>query len=232
MSEPLPPIAANLAAVEARIADACARAGRDPAGVTLVAVTKYAEPDWVRELFRLGRLDVGENTPQQLGERAETIEPEGAPARWHMIGSLQRNKVRKLLPYVDLIHSVDSTKLAAAIDRIAGELGLATRVLLQVNVSGEESKSGLTPDALRASFAEIASLPRLRVEGLTTIAPATDDPETVRPVFAALRALRDELAAATGRDRPHLSMGMSGDYEVAVEEGATLVRVGGALYKN
>ncbi|MEM7813180.1 MAG: YggS family pyridoxal phosphate-dependent enzyme [Planctomycetota bacterium] len=234
MSDALPPIARNLAEVRGRIADAAAAARRPADAVTLVAVTKYAEPAWVEELLRLGVRDLGENYPQQLCERADAITaPDPPPVRWHMIGTLQRNKARKLLPHAALVHSVDSVKLATTLDRIAGELGFRdpAPVLLQVNVSGEESKSGFDADSVTATAEGLAALGHIDIRGLTTIAPATDDPATTRPVFAALRDLRDALAARTGLALSHLSMGMSGDYEIAVQEGATLVRVGGALYR-
>lgn len=224
-------IEGNRAAVRRRMSEACARAGRDPHDVTLVAVTKYAEIDWVRALVRQGETELGENRPQQLVSRAAEI---SEPVRWHLIGPLQRNKVRLVLPQTALIHSVDSLKLLEAIDRIAGELHLSARVLLEVNLSGEEAKHGFAREELLAQWERLQLLAQVRIEGLMTMAAFTDNPETARPVFAALRELRDELLARghSPAGLPHLSMGMSGDFEVAIEEGATLVRIGSALWEH
>ncbi|QDT15261.1 YggS family pyridoxal phosphate-dependent enzyme [Alienimonas californiensis] len=224
-------LAANLAAVRERIAAAATAAGRAPDAVTLIAVTKYARDEWVRGLLDLGVRDLGENRPQQLTERAETFTAQ-PPVRWHQIGQLQRNKVQKLLPAAFLTHSVDSETLLARIERVAAEEGLVPAVLLQANVSGEDSKSGFTPDALRALWdAGLDRFPHVRVRGLMTMAPAAapDAVEAVaRPVFAGLRTLRDELGGAEAL--PMLSMGMSGDFEPAIAEGATHVRLGSVLY--
>ncbi|NNJ26670.1 YggS family pyridoxal phosphate-dependent enzyme [Alienimonas chondri] len=227
----MPLLEDNLSAARRRIAAAATAAGRDPGDVTLVAVTKYARDEWVRGLLDLGVRDLGENRPQQLTERADLL-PADPPVRWHQIGQVQRNKVRKLLPAAFLTHSVDSEKLLAAIDRIAGEEGLTPQVLLQANVSGEDSKSGFTPNELRALFAAgFDRFPHVRVRGLMTMAPAAESDEVdavARPVFAGLRELRDELG---GSERlPVLSMGMSGDFEPAIAEGATHVRLGSLLY--
>lgn len=215
----------NLARVQQRIAGACLRSGRSPADVTLVAVTKYANPDWIPPLLALGVRDLGENRPQQLLERATKL----PDACWHLIGQLQRNKVRSVLAHAALIHSGDSLRLLQRISDIAGELGRTTRVLLQVNVSGEGSKQGFVPDDLRRDWLACRSLPHIQIDGLMTMAPLSDDPEAARPSFRGLRDLRSELS----RDAPlsHLSMGMSHDMEVAIEEGATLVRVGSALFE-
>ena len=231
---PLPTLdalAANLAAVHDRVAAAATAAGRDPGAVTLVAVTKYARDAWVRGLLDLGVRDLGENRPQQLTERAGAFAAD-PPVRWHQIGQLQRNKVRKLLPAAFLTHSVNGEKLLAAVDRVAEEEGLTPAVLLQANVSGEGSKGGFSPDELRALCdAGLDRYPHVRVRGLMTMAPAAE-PAVVqavaRPVFAGLRALRDELAGPEAW--PVLSMGMSGDFEPAIAEGATHVRVGSALF--
>ena len=226
----MPLLQDNLAAARDRIAAAAAAAGRDPADVTLVAVTKYATPEQVRGLLDLGVRDLGENRPRQLEERAAELTAD-PPVRWHQIGQVQRNKVRKLLPAACLTHSVDSEKLLAAIDRVAGEEGLRPKVLLQANVTGEATKSGFAPDALRELFAAgLDRFPRVSVRGLMTMAPAADPGEVdavARPAFAALRELRDELG---GEDAlPILSMGMSGDFEAAISEGATHVRLGSVL---
>ena len=223
-------IARNLEDVRRRMADAAARRGRDPSAVTLVAVTKTVGANEVRALHALGQQEIGENRVQPALAKMEAVSD--LPLRWHMIGHLQRNKVKKALPRFALIHSVDSLRLAHAITREAEELGRAAEVLLEVNVSGEESKFGLTPDEAVRLLEEIEGLEYVCVQGLMTMAPFVDDPETVRPIFAALRELRDRIVA-TRRDveLPHLSMGMTQDYEVAIEEGATIVRVGTALFR-
>jgi pyridoxal phosphate enzyme (YggS family) len=214
----------NLARVQQRITAACLRSSRDPAEVTLVAVTKYADPAWIPPLLTLGIRDLGENRPQQLVSRALAL----PDARWHLIGQLQRNKVRSVLPHTVLIHSVDSLRLLERISDIAGELGQTTRVLLQTNVSGEGSKQGFAPDDLRRDWPACRSLPHIQIDGLMTMAPLDDDPELARPSFRGLRELRNELQRDAALSQ--LSMGMSHDLEVAVEEGATLVRVGTAIF--
>lgn len=213
-----------------RIDAASARAGRPSEKVTLVAVTKSAEPDWIRELIGLGAGDLGESRPQQLVERTEQI---SGPVRWHLVGHLQRNKARRVLPLVSLIHSVDSLRLLSALERLGDEMNLEPRVLLEVNISGEARKHGFTPDELTAHWDEVLACRHVRIEGLMTMAPLSDDPETSRPVFRGLRELRDRLAAASPPSftLPHLSMGMSDDFEAAIEEGATIVRIGTSLFE-
>lgn len=222
-------VARNYESVRQRIAAAAQRSGRQPDEITLVAVTKYAQLDWIRTLVELGATELGENRPQQLLDRQPLI---SGNVHWHLIGSLQRNKARKVLPVATLIHSVDSLKLVWTLDRLADELGSQPELLLEVNISGEGTKHGFTPDELRQSWEQIANCRCVRVSGLMTMAPYADDPEQARPVFAALRELRDELngrSAAVPLQR--LSMGMTGDFEVAIEEGATLVRIGSALWE-
>ncbi len=217
-------IAANLQRVRQRIEAAAQRAGRDPAAVTLVAVTKYVGLEEIRILRDLGVVHIGESRVQSLLDRA----PEVNGVAWHMIGPLQRNKARRLIavPGLALIHSIDSVRLAKYVDWVAGEEGLATvPALVEVNTSGEVGKHGVLPGELPATLDQIARLQRLEVRGLMTLAPATTDPEEARPCFRAV----DELARQFGL--PERSMGMSGDFEVAVEEGATLVRVGSALFE-
>lgn len=222
-------IAANLAAVRERMAAACARAGRDPDGVRLVAVTKTVGPDEIRELYRLGVRDFGENRVADGVAHKEALGRDDAV--WHLIGHLQRNKARAALAGGFLrIHSVESEKLLAVLDDECGRLGARPDILVEVNVSGEDSKYGVRPDALPALAKTALAAKRLRLSGLMTMAPFTDDPEEARPVFRGLRLLRDELARETGAALPHLSMGMTGDFEVAIEEGATLVRIGTALF--
>lgn len=217
----------RLESLRSRMADAARRARRDPAAVGLVAVSKTHPAESVREAFEAGQTVFGENRVQELLAKAPLLP--GA-VRWHLIGHLQKNKIRKILPAVELLHGVDTMELAADIDRVAGELGLFPRVLLEVNVSGEGTKFGFPPDVLSTQLDTLLALPRVQVEGLMTMAPYSEDPETARPVFAALRRLRDELAGQSGTPLPVLSMGMSGDFEVAIEEGSTLVRVGSALF--
>lgn len=219
----------NLLLVDQRIEAACHRSSRDRSRVQVVAVTKYADWSWVEALTNLGMTVLGESRPQQLIERSALIQP---PVQWHLIGHLQRNKVHGVLPVASIIHSVDSWRLLQRIDRIAGESELRTQVLLQVNISGEASKGGFSPDELRERLPAAESLSHVQIMGLMTMAPRSDDPEATRPVFRNLRELRDELVAeARSTDLPHLSMGMSNDFEVAIEEGATLVRLGSVLFE-
>ncbi|HUG93738.1 MAG TPA: YggS family pyridoxal phosphate-dependent enzyme [Planctomycetaceae bacterium] len=221
-------LAGNLALVRRRIDTACLRSGREGDAIRLVAVTKYARLDWVRELIGLGVADLGESRPQQLIERAEAL---GEPVRWHLVGHLQRNKVRKVLPLAACIHSVDSWKLLERIDLLSAELGLRPDVLLEVNVSAEAAKDGFAVDALADGWPQAARCRHVRVAGLMTMAPLQDDPEHARPVFRRLRELRDELSARPpALALPELSMGMSHDFDVAIEEGATMIRVGSDLF--
>jgi len=227
-------ITRNLDRVRSGMAAACDRAGRDVGSVRLIAVTKYAQLDWVRDLISLGQTELGESRPQQLAARAAELAAETVgPVEWHMIGHLQRNKVEMVLPVAALIHSVDSLRLANRVSTVAAGRDQPAAVLLEVNVSGEASKDGFTPDELRAAFDELLDRPGLDIRGLMTMAPRVDDPSQARPYFARLRELRDELVARSdGRAAlPELSMGMSGDYEAAIEEGATLVRVGSSLFE-
>lgn len=224
-------VARNFQRVCERIAAAACRVGRNPAEIRLLAVTKYAELDWVRAFLSLGVNELGENRPQQLAARAkELTRPE---IHWHLIGHLQRNKVKLVLPLVTMIHSVDSVRLAQEIDESAQKLDLRPQVLVEVNLSGEEAKHGFHRDELMNAWPTIVGFTRLRIEGLMTMAAYSDDPEQARPTFAALRALRDELRCLSppGLSLPHLSMGMTGDFEVAIEEGATIVRIGSALWE-
>lgn len=221
-------IADNLAAIHSRIARAAQRSGRAADDVRLIAVTKYARLEWVRALIDAGQVLLGESRPQQLIERAAAL-PAGI--EWHLIGHLQRNKVRALLPHAAVIHSVDSLRLAERISDIAGQLSLAPRVLLEVNVSGEASKDGFVPGVLQQQWPALRALPHVQIDGLMTMAPASDDPETARPTFRGLRDLRDALRSGGPAVLPELSMGMSADFEIAIEEGATLVRVGSALFE-
>ena len=223
-------IADNLAAVGERIEAAARRAGRSAGEVTLVAVTKYVGLEEVQALLEAGCRDLGESRPQQLWQKAEQLA--GQTVRWHLIGHLQRNKVRRTLPHVSLLHSLDSLRLAEA---IAAESPLpeAVRCLLEVNISGDESKHGFEPDDVEPSLLRLAGIPQLQVVGLMAMAAREGGPDTARANFARLRQLRDrvQLAAPDGLRLTELSMGMSGDFEAAIEEGATLVRVGSALFE-
>jgi len=221
----------NLDQINTRISEACKRAGRSTDEVKLIAVTKYAQTAWIEGLLELGYFKWGESRPQQLLERVELFANQTDQIQWHMIGQLQRNKVRKLLPAVSLIHSVDSLKLLLAIDRIAQEEQQQPQVLLQVNTSEEAAKQGFSVEELKASWAQVESVSNAQVCGLMTMAPKVEHIEETRPCFAALRELREELRPRSSKHvLQHLSMGMSRDFEVAVEEGATLIRVGSSLY--
>lgn len=195
--------------------------------MTLAAVSKTHAPEAVAEALDAGQLLFAESRVQEARVKIPQLP---ARARWHFIGHLQKNKIRHALPLFELLHSVDSLALAEDISRIAAELGLFPRVLLEVNVAGEGSKFGFQPDTLRRELEPLLALERLQIEGLMTIAPLASEPEASRPHFIALRLLRDELAAAAGAPLPQLSMGMSGDFEIAIAEGATLVRVGSAIF--
>lgn len=214
-------------AVRERIEAACGRAGRDPAEVRVIGVTKTKPAAVVRAAARAGMADFGENYVQEYLEKRADVSQD---VRWHFIGHLQRNKVKYLVPGVSVIHGVDSERLAVEIDRQAARTGERMPVLVQVNTSGEESKFGCDPSAAPALLERVAGLEYLDVQGFMTLAAFLDDPEALRPMFRLLRRLRDDLRDRTGLPLPHLSMGMTNDFEVAVEEGATLVRIGTALF--
>lgn len=210
----------SLPDVLARIEQACARAGRDPSGVRLVAVTKEHSVEEIREqVLRFGRFPLGESRIQEALPKMQELE-----AEWHFIGPLQRNKAKFAVRF-DLIHSIDSVRLAEAVARKALESGKVQRVLLELNLGREPQKHGFLEEELPEALARIQTLEGLWVEGLMTVAPYTEDPEAVRPLFARLSRLADQYRL------PERSMGMSGDFEVAVEEGATLVRVGRAIFE-
>lgn len=220
-------LAENLAAVRARIAAACERAGRDPAGVTLVAVSKNHPASTVAEAVALGVTLFGENRVQEARVK---IPASPARARWHFIGHLQSNKARDAAGLFEMIESVDSLALAAELQKQAEKQAKTLQILVEVNVAGESSKFGWNPDRLIAELDALNAFPRLELHGLMTVAPYSTDAEKVRPVFRKLRELRDRCADVLGAPLPVLSMGMSGDLEVAIEEGATIVRVGTALF--
>ncbi len=217
----------NLLEVRERIAAACKRAGRAPGSVELIAVSKTFPADAVREAVEAGQMVFGES---RLQEALPKIDVLPGVLHWHFIGRVQRNKVRKILPVFGVIHAVDSLRLASYADEVARELGLFPKVFLQVNVAGEASKGGFEPDTLRAEWEALLALERVEILGLMCIPPAGPDAESARPWFSSLRGLRDGLAASSGVPLPFLSMGMSGDFEVAIEEGATHVRVGSSIF--
>ena len=219
-------LAARVAAVNARIAAACRRARRERAAVTLVAVTKTVSERVAYLLPDLGVTDLGESRPQELWKKADLVRH----ARWHLVGHLQRNKIDKAVPAAVLIHSVDSDRLLDALDAFGRKRGSPVPVLLEVNCSREEAKGGFRQEDVSALGDRLMSLTGVRVEGLMTMAAYAGDPESCRPTFAELRTLRHQLRERTGLPLPHLSMGMSNDFEVAVEEGATLVRIGTTLF--
>ncbi len=223
-------LAGRLQAVEQRIGGACARAGRSRAEIALVAVTKTVSADVARELHALGVRELGENRPQELWKKAAILP---ATVHWHMIGHLQRNKIEQTLPVVQLIHSVDSIRLLQSLDQEAAKQSRAVDVLIEVNTSGETSKHGFPPAGVESLVPEIFKLQRVRVCGLMTMAAPESDPERCRPCFVELRRLRDRLRGELREphDCRHLSMGMSNDFEIAIEEGATLVRLGTVLFE-
>jgi PLP dependent protein len=217
----------NIASLRARIAEAAGRARRTPGEITLVAVSKTHGPEAVMEAAAAGLTVFGENRVQEARAKAPLV---SAPVSWHLIGHLQSNKVRQALGLFQRIHSIDKLDLARDVNRVAGELGLKPKVFLEVNVGGEESKFGFDPEALRGAMPELLGLEHLSIEGLMAIPPLVSEPGEARPYFVALRELRDRLSTECGVKLPELSMGMSGDFEVAIEEGATFVRVGTALF--
>jgi hypothetical protein len=225
--------AERLASVRARMAAAAQRAGRDPREITLVGASKRMPAASVAEAARAGLACVGENYVQEAREKraalADCAEAQGL--RWHLIGNLQRNKAREAVALFDVIETLDRAELAQELERRAAAAGRTLEVFLQVNVSGEPQKAGAQPEAVPALLAACAGLSHLRVTGLMTVPEVADDAEATRPSFARLRALRDALRAESdAASLRELSMGMSTDFEVAIEEGATLVRVGTALF--
>ena len=220
-------IAENLETVRADIAESERRSGRLAGSVELIAVTKTHPPEIVRQAVDAGQLLFGENRVQEAKAKIPDLP---AKLRWHLIGHLQTNKIRQALPLFEVIHSVDSIELLQEIQRIAGDLGLYPRVLLQVNVAGESSKFGFSPQRLLSEVEQISRVDRVQIEGLMTIPPLAPKAEDSRRYFVQLRTLRDRLEAEFRFPLPHLSMGMSSDYRVAVEEGATYVRVGTAIF--
>lgn len=230
--DPAKRIAENLASVGRRIAAAAARSGRTAEAVKLVAVTKYADAAAARMLVEAGCGDLGESRPQELWRKAAALA--GLPVRWHLIGHLQRNKAARTLPLVALIHSADSVRLIETINALAGQRwGATVPLLLEVNISGDPAKHGFAAEAVEPLRERLAEWPHVEVRGLMAMSGHEGDLEGARRDFAALRQLRDRLRASWG-GKPaldELSMGMSGDFEVAIEEGATIIRVGSALFE-
>jgi PLP dependent protein len=219
--------AANLEAVQQRINAACERAGREPGSVTLVAVTKTQPPEVVVEASKAGLSLFGENKVQEAKAKIPLCP---ARLRWHLVGHLQTNKCRDAVSLFEMIQSVDSLHLAEEINKRAEQAAKTMPVLLEVNAVGEASKFGYPPEQLLEELNRINALPRLEIHGLMTVPPWTPDPEKVRPVFRQLRELKARCEQILGAPLPHLSMGMTGDFEVAIEEGATIIRVGTALF--
>lgn len=220
-------LAANLQSIRGRIEAACARAGRDPASVELVAVSKGQPPEAVRAAANAGQVLFGESKVQEARVKVSLCP---GRLRWHMIGHLQSNKCRDAVHSFQMIESVDSLALAQEIDKCCDKQAKTMPILLEVNVAGEASKFGYPPTQLLAELAQINALRRIEIHGLMTIAPWTTEPEKVRPIFRQLRELKEQCGEILGAPLSHLSMGMSGDFEIAIEEGATLVRIGTALF--
>lgn len=219
-------IAERWRAVESDVGAACVAAGRSPAEVTIVAVSKLHPASAIDEVVAAGATDVGENYAQELLGKQGLVR---CAPRWHFIGRLQRNKARMVAGKVALVHAVDSIELGVELGRRALALGAVQPVLAAINVGGEAQKSGVDPAGAAALIAGLRAAPGLRVDGLMTMPPPADDPEQLRPMFTALRDLRDRLATAAS-PLPHLSMGMSADFAVAIACGATLVRIGTAIF--
>jgi PLP dependent protein len=217
----------NLNSIQQRIRAACDRAGRAPESVTLLAVSKTHPPETIREAAACGQLLFGENKIQEAKAKIPLCP---GKCRWHFIGHLQSNKVRDAVELFQMIQGVDSLALAREISKRCGQAARTMPLLLEVNVAGEASKFGYQPEALLAELSELNALPKIEVHGLMAIPPYTTDPEKARPYFRRLRELKERAEAVLGAPLPQLSMGMSGDFEVAIEEGATMVRVGTALF--
>jgi pyridoxal phosphate enzyme (YggS family) len=220
-------IGENLARVREQIAAAAARSGRSPDDVELVAVSKTHPAEKVQAAVEAGQLLFGESRVQEARVKIPLLP---SRLRWHFIGHLQKNKIRHALPLFELFHGIDSLALVEDMQRIADEEGMRPRILLEVNVAGEASKHGFSPEAFRRDLEPALSLGRLSIEGLMTIPPLAPDAEGSRRYFVALRELRDQVEAEFNLKLPQLSMGMSGDFPIAIEEGATLVRVGTAIF--
>lgn len=224
-------ITSNIKSVWKRIREAAERADRDPGQITLVAVSKQVSAERIIEAASCGADTFGENYAQELRDKLDLVSGgAGSPVKWHFIGRLQSNKVKYLVGNVELIHSLDSVSVAQEINKRAGAAGIKkVHALIEVNTAGEESKGGVEPEVLGEFISELSGYKALSVDGLMTMAPYFDDPESARPYFRKLREMRDGLLETFG-GLTELSMGMSGDFEVAIEEGATIVRIGSAIF--
>ena len=227
-------IRGNIDKIKARIAAACERSGRDPEEVSLIAVSKMNPAEAVREAYECGQRLFGENKVQELCEKQDEFDSliPGNEAEWHLIGHLQTNKVKYVIGRVKMIHSVDSVRLAAEIEKESAKKDVVTDILLEVNISLEESKFGITPDNIYEILSEISAMKHIRVRGLMTVAPYTDYPETNRIYFRKLKDLSVDISRKNNDNITMnvLSMGMTGDFETAIEEGATYVRVGTGIF--
>lgn len=228
-------VSVNLSGIKDRVSQALTRAGRSDGDCELLVVSKTWQADRLLDVVNAEHFSFGENKVQETEGKAPELSAligdlKAAEINWHLIGHLQRNKVRKALPIFQTIHSIDSLKLARYTSNIAEELALKPDVYLQVDLAGEEAKNGYDPEVLKAELESLQELSGLTIIGLMCIPPAVSDPEMARPWFAKLRELRDELQACGGIKLPKLSMGMSSDFEVAIEEGSTIVRVGSAIF--
>ncbi len=222
-------IADHLEAIRQRVYDAAVRSGREPSSVELLAVSKTHPVETIQQAVDAGQLLFGENRVQEILLKQPQL---SSKLKWHLIGPLQSNKVRKILPLVDRIHAVDSLDIARDIHRIAGELGLQPRVFIEINLATESSKHGFSIAQIREQLEALYALDHLDIQGLMCIPPFDPVPEKTRPYFVKLRVLRDELEKLGGAPLHQLSMGMSHDFETAIEEGATIVRVGSAIFGN
>jgi hypothetical protein len=222
----------NLNIVQSRIAEAAKRVKREPNSIKLVCVTKTASTTQIKEAIRAGITDIGENRVQDAIAKYRELASEGQKQAWHMIGHLQTNKVKKALEIFDVFHSVDSIRLAEEIDKKAKALGKKAECLIEVNTSNEDSKFGINQEEAELFVRQISHLENIQITGLMTMAPLVDDPELARPSFTRLRRLRDMLRSCNiaNTDIKELSMGMTQDFEVAIEEGATIVRIGTAIF--
>ena len=223
-------ISESIKKIQQRIAAACEKVGRSTSEVTLLAVSKTFPEDRIRQAVHAGVTDIGENYVQELMRKREQLLSE--PIRWHFVGHLQTNKVKSIIGWVYLVHAVDSVKLAEELNRRAAIVGRLVDVLIEVNTTGESSKFGVQPDDTLELVRTLAPFDHLRVCGLMTIGPFLPDPEGSRPMFRQLKQWRDRAAALGQPNAPmnHLSMGMTGDFEVAIQEGATIVRIGTAIF--
>ncbi len=217
----------NFQALKSRINDVCRQVGRDPEEVSLVVASKYATPEQLKALIPYGLNDIGENRAADLIIKKNAVDEN---IRWHFIGHLQKNKTKKVVGNAWLIHSLDSVELAAEVDRRAGEMGKVQDALLQVNISKEESKFGFGEEEVMEALPQVAGLKNVNITGLMTIAPFIKDYEIIRQIFKRLRAIKEELNIMGFSNIKHLSMGMSNDYEIAIEEGATMIRIGSAIF--